>query len=527
MRQEDKGTIAAPGFHRSPRSLAAWASFFVGATAATQFYMFRFARALIDDTFITLQYVLNLRNFGHWGFYPDRVTNTATSPLNVLATTVSSFLVADILRAALWLATVEAIILLGMLLLLSKKLFRRYYFGAASFLAIMANPLLISTLGLESLLYTTLFVACIYLFVVERWYLLAAVLALLTLTRPDGFLLFAILLMFCGSKRASNRTLDPEGGKIKPRLVSLMRVRLLFCLVYLLCLTPWYLFSWIHLGSLLPDTYFIKVNQSSWGPWWFANGLLHYMERFRLATIFSFFWLPFAPLLLVVKTHKFGRVALVLVGFGVLYFIGYSAIRVPPYHWYFAPIVVTTILLGLGAVSVLFDKLPVRRSLVARLLFCAVPVASTIGMVVFFRQANTNTATEMPIHTNWATHDQYQEIGLWLQDNLHPASKIQLFGELGTPAFYSQRQLMNDFTCRYTTQEIVDRQLAKGGEMSRLFADVNFLWFEAGPPCTPYTHDLLMSMTPGAPLSVDGRVLKQWDISSQWVARGSIFLVAR
>ncbi|MFD0637274.1 hypothetical protein ACFQ9X_42600 [Catenulispora yoronensis] len=41
-------------------------------------------RALIDDSYITLGFVRNVALHGHWGLISSRVSNTATSPLNVL-----------------------------------------------------------------------------------------------------------------------------------------------------------------------------------------------------------------------------------------------------------------------------------------------------------------------------------------------------------------------------------------------------------------------------------------------------------
>src|SRR5215210_951695 len=164
------------------------------AAAPIWLYFQLFREALIDDTFITLQYARTLRDHGIWGFYPWEVTNTATSPLNVLLTSAISLSVPDLVQATLALATLEALALLGFLLLLSQHITRGYAFGAFSFLAIVGNPLLLSTIGLEPLLYTTLLVACIYAFLIQHYTSLAVLLALLTLTRPDGVLLFPLVV---------------------------------------------------------------------------------------------------------------------------------------------------------------------------------------------------------------------------------------------------------------------------------------------------------------------------------------------
>jgi hypothetical protein len=85
---------------------------------------------LIDDTFITLQYARTLRDYGVWGFFPWEITNTATSPLNVILTAAIGLGVQDLVQAALALTTLEALALLTLLLLLSKHLTSGYAFGA-------------------------------------------------------------------------------------------------------------------------------------------------------------------------------------------------------------------------------------------------------------------------------------------------------------------------------------------------------------------------------------------------------------
>ena len=97
-------------------------------------YLQFFREALIDDTFITLQYVRTLRDYGVWGFFPWEVTNTATSPLNVMLTACISLVVPDLVQAALLLATLEALILFGTLLLLSQHISNSYSFERSALL---------------------------------------------------------------------------------------------------------------------------------------------------------------------------------------------------------------------------------------------------------------------------------------------------------------------------------------------------------------------------------------------------------
>src|SRR5262249_41136713 len=148
--------------------------------------------------------------------------------------------------------------------------------GILAFAGFAANPLLLSTLGLEPMLYVTLFVLCLYCFACARWTWLPVALGLLTLARADGGLLFVILL-FC--------------------LPLPWRARSRFAFIYFAVLVPWHVSSWVQLGSFVPDTLILKAHQGAWSAASFASGLyVYYMERFPAETISSFVLLPFAVL---------------------------------------------------------------------------------------------------------------------------------------------------------------------------------------------------------------------------------------
>ncbi len=112
----------------------------------------------VDDAYIQLAYAQALVTDGTWGLSPGRVANTATSPLNVMVTAAVGLALGSLVDAAYWLIVVELLALLGVLLLLSRGLVGHAYFGVFAFVAFATNPLLLSTLGLELLLYTLLFV---------------------------------------------------------------------------------------------------------------------------------------------------------------------------------------------------------------------------------------------------------------------------------------------------------------------------------------------------------------------------------
>src|SRR3712207_444916 len=211
----------------------------------------------------------------------------------------------------------------------------------------MLNPLLISTLGLEPLLYTTLVVGCICAFMIGRYTTLAILLALFTLTRPDGFLLFPIMLgAVLAANRANGSASTHPAADLRSSIRPLLRIAIRFCGVYLLCLTPWYLFSWIYLGSLVPNTLLIKREQGTWEGYNFFNGVLFYLPKHPLEVPLALLLAPFAVLCLRLKNHKASIVAGILFLFSSIYFVAYVVLGVPPYHWYYIPVVIPWSVLG-------------------------------------------------------------------------------------------------------------------------------------------------------------------------------------
>jgi len=487
-------------------------------------YLSCFKCSIIDDAFITLQYASTLRHHLHWGFYPDAVTNTATSPLNVILTALVGAVAPDMVAAAIWLASAETLLLAVFLGRLSKRLFGNQYFGVVAFLATIANPLLMSSIGLDTLPYVTLMAASLSLLVDRRWTVLAVSLALLTLTRPDGVLLFAVVLVV-GSP---GHDAVPAQGAARQRVTAgtWWRGRLHFVLVYALCLVPWYLFAWIHLGSLLPDTFFLKVGHP-WGSVTFARGFSLYFGRYPAQLLLSLILVPFIPLWLVRGDRTLVSVSLlmrVLGTYAVVYYTGYALLRPGPYHWYYAPLVAAGAWMGALALAAEYHR-TAPLSAGWRVALLAAPALAVLGIAVHFQRAGTLAPAEAPIHTNWATHDQYREIGLWLRQHTDPTTIIRQQGEVGTLAYYSQRQLIEPFSCRSELEPLLQNFAARGGIVGLLMR-LNFYWLARPQPCGASDHFLVVSPRPVEVAAIPGLV-HSWHTSTKWIANGTVLFGQR
>jgi hypothetical protein len=347
------------------------------------------------------------------------------------------------------------------------------------------------------MLFVGLYILSTYLYLTERWSWLAVALGLITMTRFDGILFFSVTLL----------------------LVPTFGLRLRFAGIYLMCIAPWYTFSWIHLGSLLPDTLFIKIVQPIWGRWDFLNGLDLYGRVYSLETAFSFLLLPFVFLLFNKQVRGLPVIQFLLLT-SLAHFAGYSMLQVPPYYWYYVPETTAISLIGSFGLGVLFQhsnskiwKRTGIRSIAAIFL-----ILQASGMFYILIRDGFSIK-EMPIHTNWATHEQYREIGEWLKEH-DDGGTILVNGEIGTLGYYCDCYLSSFFSDRRWLGQYARQQIAGSG-IKPLLYKVNFLFLdkEAQFPQPVY----LLTETPnGESTSITSAM--EWQTSTKWVPNSLIEL---
>ncbi len=394
---------------------------------------------LTDDAYITLDFARTLATSGTWGMYPGHPSNAATSPLNVILTAAVGRAVGSYPAAVVVLSAMELTAAFASFRVIAVRM-RLPALPWVALTVWVANPLLLSSLGLEGVLFATLLAASSAAFVSGRHRLLGGLLGLLVLTRPDGGLLAVLSVGLLAFRR------QPISGTITA----------LCCVV-----APWCVYSWIHLGSLIPDTFFIKIFQTGWEGYSFRNGLARYFHDYPVATAASF---VFAPLALFALGTCLGCV---LVAFAVLHFAAYSLLDVPPYHWYYLPEAVS---LGLAASLTLARP---GRSGSARVAAAGVIAGGVLAACL----AEAGFPLREPlIHTNWASTLEYRHVAESLDARIGQDHGISFGGEVGTLAFYSRNIFLDPFT---DTSEVID--ILRANALRRppvvgLLMRLNFLW---------------------------------------------------
>lgn len=458
-------------------------------------------QTLIDDSYITLDYARNLAFHLHWGLIRSVTANTATSALNVL------------LLALITVVTRRPVLSLGILYVLSTVALeyglRRaaravglpVWIGLLAVAVMAVNPLLISSIGLEIALGGGLIALLVAASVAERPVLFGILAGLLVLTRPDMGIV--VLVVFA----------------VRPRWWRGWWRSLLAALAVV---GPWYLWSWIVLGSALPDTLLLKVNQGAWGGHRFGSGPVLYHEAYPAATVLSF--LPaavgaFAALCwLVVRfvrpTESVRRLdrffALPLAG--ALHYAAYTALGVPPYHWYYG----TSIICCTAYLAVVIGAFarPADAPLAARWpVFTGVALAAALVVASVVEYSGDGLPRDVAqITSNWATPTQYAVIGADL-GRLAGHRPVAAAGEIGAIAYFCDCTVVDPFSDRGQIVRLLPSWLAHSGPLSRKVFQWNFHFLDRGEQ--PIRPQLALAYAanprPGA--------LGSWRVSSPWTDR--------
>ncbi|XDD42713.1 hypothetical protein AB3N58_15725 [Leptospira sp. WS60.C2] len=364
-----------------------------------------------------------------WGMYPEIKANSATSPANVLFLSILTFLtknpeISILLQNFLLLFTLfialnqisEILKINNILIYLLIPL-------------IILNPFLFSSLGLESFSVITVFILFFISIMKIRLVLAGILLGILFILRPDSILLGIPFIFLLKSKKQY----------------------FLLSFSALISTIPWLLYSYINMGSLLPDTLIIKRTQSSWDGYNFFNGFTLYWINYKFETFLAIFPI-FSALVLIFKNRKniakedirINNPILLLSFAGVLHFVIFGSLHVPPYHWYY---VFSLVLITISC-TLFYLKIRLDGEKILPIILISIWLIS-----ILFSFSYAYKSKEMPIHTNWINKDEYKKISEELDLFIKERQFVKMNYEIGTLAYYSKNSIfIDDFSSRYLIQ---------------------------------------------------------------------------
>jgi hypothetical protein len=442
-------------------------------------------RSLIDDTYITLCYARNLAFHGQWALVAGHPANTATSPLNVLLLAAAAFLTRHVvLGLGLVFAGSCAALAVALDGLFARAGLRRSGARAAALLVI-ANPLLLSTVGMEVMLVLVLAITTLRAALSGRVLVTGLLCAAMLLTRIDTVVISAVCVLTAPATRGR---------------------RLRIAGVAVLGAAPWFLLSWTVLGALLPDSVLIKIMDPGWGGVTFAQGLFVYFDRLPMAVTVSLVaalagacWM--LPALRHAGPDARWRRPVAVLELGAFAHFGLLVVTDPtPFHWYYGP--------SVGLATIAFAALCSRPGSVAAVAEHRAALAVALAaMVVFDLEVGTPWALA-PVSTNWATSAEYTRIGRDLGPLLGGAA-VYSPGEIGELAYFCDCDIVDAFSSRAEFFRELNAWQAKGGLLRRDFVSFDYLFADRhqARQVVPYALVRVTSVTPGS---------VHWHVGTRW-----------
>lgn len=445
-------------------------------------------RALADDAWITLTYVRNLAEHGHWGLLLDQTSNTQTSPLN-------AWLLAAIFWAVRSPAVAVGVLLTATLAITgwwSARLAQRVGASAAMPFAVVAllvsTPLVVSTIGLETYLGIAMLIGVGHHALASRPWATGVLWGLAVLCRPDLVVPAGVLVV-----------------------VLLRRKWFRAAALGALLALPWHVWSWFRLGGFIPDTTFIKVSEPG-SPTMLTAPLELFARFYTVSTALTAVTVGagFCGGIWAWRHRRstWARLALAFLLAGWAHWAALLSIDAYPQAWYFAPLV---------ACSALTASIAIAK--IGGVLCCA-----GTALLAAFSLVSAGPApwAAMPLVFNMARSGQYLAIGAEIPA-LTGGNRVRGPGEIGALAYGSGGLVVDHFGDRGMIEILLDQRRERSGAVGEELLRLNVLHQQrVSPPRFDYELHFA-SILPDPP----GRLVKTWRIDLPARGPDQLVLVKR
>jgi arabinofuranosyltransferase len=405
------------------------ASFIPLATA------YNYTPFLSDDSYITLAYAKNLV-LGH-GFvfnHPPATLGT-TTPLFTMIVAALAFVLPTLgIRSVAVFFT--AFCWLGIVWILY---FFRKAWGLEDWQAGIVGLVVIASgwvgfLGMEAYLFAFLLVLSTSLYFSNRLLMAGLASGLLFLTRGEGVLVLAALLIAGTIQQYHKGNLaDVQFAKRVLRIVAGFAIPVLL----------WFLYAHYTFGSFLPNTLATKQAQGqsglwpsfwqsmtrNWMPAWGRSFDIPGLSFLNVWWIVSFVGLVAAGL----KRRRW----LVFAGWISLYVLGYAVLNVSAYDWYQLPIqFVLNLFFALGIIEIVettMNRLKPKNFSVGTSVLVAGLLLSVLAIP---------TVGELSAHEGDIRGRSYVGLSLWLRENTRDTASIAYI-EIGYLGYYTDNRIVD------------------------------------------------------------------------------------
>jgi hypothetical protein len=395
----------------------------------------RYPAFLTDDAYITLTYAKNLASGNGFVFnHPPAILGTTTPLFTIIVSVLALFfsdtsiiVVSVFLTAFCWLGV-------AWLFFFFRTVWGLADWQVGTLALVVIGSGWIHFLGMEAYLFAFLLILSFSLFLSERYLLAGFTVGLLFLTRGEGVLVLAILLMTASIQ---------HWNKQKSLDIELVRKIIQLIVSFTCPILLWIIYAQATFGSFLPNTLAAKQAQGQNGLW---NSLLRQLisqwipswgESFTLEALpfINFWWLIVLIGLIDILLRK--RRWLVLVGWIALYILGYTLLNVAAYGWYRLPILfVLNILFGMGVIAIV----EVLTKYVKPYTF-SLSISGFMIILLDFALAKPTFDTMLSYQGD-IRGVSYTTLSQWFREHTDPSASIA-FIEVGYLGYYTDNQIID------------------------------------------------------------------------------------
>jgi hypothetical protein len=365
-----------------------------------------------DDPYITFRYAENIAQGNGFVYNSGDTTLSTTTPLMTLLLALVGLVGIDIPLAGAIIGCIS-LALGGLVLWAIADRWQARLVGATALLLYPISPLLVQTIAAETTLYLLLILVGFLALVHDKYAVAGVFLALATITRADG-----ILAAACA------------GGYLL--WFRQWRAILALSVGFLAGMLPWLVYALATFGSPFPVTLYAKQQQG------LMQGRHQFFDAFIIMGVdmlsrFSARWLGVLAIVGIAGLVKNPR-WLLLIGWNVLYFAGYSILGVASYFWYYAPLVIgLVVLVGMG-VEMLYEAVACRFSRRwATVLVAVLLLVTVIPRLDRIHTIQRSPDPRLPI---------YIDVGTWLRTHTPPDASVGTL-EIGIIGYHAQRDIID------------------------------------------------------------------------------------
>ncbi len=415
-----------------------------------------------DDAYIFYTYAKNIAEGNGYVFNLGEKINATTSPLYTILLSFFYFFIKFISTESFPVISnlISVFSILGIIYSIN-KIVNDTKMSLLFPLIFLANPLLKYGVGMETFLNLALICYSIYLFTENKLLLTAFFMALSVLARLDSILCAGIIFTYYVVK---NKKLPP--------------IKSIF--IFIVTILPWFIFSKIYFDSFSPTTIAVKLSQENFQMHGtgliFLKGFFNAIPGTSISALLLILGLIVSTFYLIRKKFVLLQndgVLLIIICFGILFFVYAFILNAPPYQWYYTPFAIPLSILFTYFLSDFINKINIKYLI----LTCLFIIASILPIKTIYQGFN-------PKYSN------YTKAIEWLNKNVSDKTILGV-DEIGIMGYY------------YNKGKIVDALGLITPNVLMHLKQKNFGWY-----ISEYKPDYIVNDYPEVQLHAGGKDLR-------------------